>query len=264
MSASTNDDPETAPDAEAATAPEAEAADDSARPFIRVRGRSFIALVLSPERPLTDWLAALDEQRRRAATFFDARPVIVDVSAMPDDPAELTTLIDALQERDIRIIGVEGAAPGWTDAETWGRTPMLSLSRPDRTLIVPDDPPAPVPPSPPPESEPAEVPALIIDRPVRSGQTILYERGDVTVLGSVGSGAEVIAGGSIHVYGTLRGRAIAGLLGAGARIFCTRLEAELLAIDGVYKVADDIVPALRGHAVQARLDGDAIILTPLE
>ena len=262
VSVSTSPDPDPASEPDAALADGGAADDDAAgRPFIRVRGRSFIAMVLAPERPVADWLAALDEQRRRAASFFEARPVIVDVSAMPDDPAELTTLIDALQARDIRIIGVEGAAPGWTDADTWGRTPMLSLGRPDRTLTVPDDPPAPAPPA---EPEPAEVPSLIIDRPVRSGQTILFERGDVTVLGSVGSGAEVIAGGSIHVYGTLRGRAIAGLLGAGARIFCTRLEAELLAIDGVYKVADDIVPALRGRPVQARLDGDAIILTPLD
>ena len=76
---------------------------------------------------------------------------------------------------------------------------------------------------------------------MRSGQSVIFPEGDVTVLGSVGSGAEIVAGGSIHIYGTLRGRAIAGATGnARARIFCRKLEAELLAIDGLYKTADDM------------------------
>ena len=67
----------------------------------------------------------------------------------------------------------------------------------------------------------------------------------MTVVGSVASGAEVVAGGSIHVYGTLRGRAIAGSTGnADARIFCRKLEAELLAIDGLYRTADDMEPRI--------------------
>ena len=231
------------------------------RPFIRVRGRSFMALVLMPERPTDDWLATLDDQRRRAPSFFEARPVIVDASTMPDAGAELTALVEALQARDIRIIGVEGANPSWTDSATWGRTPLLSQSRADRALEIADDPPEPSPAAP---AAPPEPPSLLVDRPVRSGQTILFERGDVTVLGSVASGAEVIAGGSIHVYGALRGRAIAGMAGdPAARIFCTRLDAELLAIDGIYKTAEDISPNLRGRPVQARLDGDAIILSAL-
>ena len=81
---------------------------------------------------------------------------------------------------------------------------------------------------------------------MRSGQSIVFIEGDVTVLGSVGSGAEIVAGGSIHVYGTLRGRAMAGATGnARARIFCHRIEAELLAIDGYYKTADEHRSGLR-------------------
>jgi len=87
----------------------------------------------------------------------------------------------------------------------------------------------------------------------------VFPHGDVTVIGSVASGAEVVAGGSIHVYGALRGRAMAGAAGnARARIFCSRIEAELLAIDGLYKAADDIEAELRGRAIQAWLDGDTI------
>jgi septum site-determining protein MinC len=106
---------------------------------------------------------------------------------------------------------------------------------------------------------------LIVDHPVRSGQSIVFERGDITVLGSVASGAEVMAGGSVHVYGTLRGRAVAGLAGhAGARIFCSRLQAELLAIDGVYLTADGMQAKVLGKPVQAWLDGDQMKISVLD
>ena len=109
--------------------------------------------------------------------------------------------------------------------------------------------------------QPRRKPSLLIDHPVRSGQSIVFEKGDVTVVGSVASGAEVIAGGSIHVYGALRGRAIAGLTGNNrARIFCRRLEAELLAIDGVYQTADDMerAAARQAGAGLARRRGDDV------
>ena len=114
-------------------------------------------------------------------------------------------------------------------------------------------------------AKPLRGPCLFIDDSVRSGQTVEFPDGDVTVIGSVGSGAEIIAGGSIHVYGTLRGRALAGTAGDGtARIFCRRFEAELLAIDGRYRVAENLEPSLRGRPVQARLDGMAMTLSPLD
>ncbi len=103
--------------------------------------------------------------------------------------------------------------------------------------------------------------SLLIDSPVRSGQSIIFPEGDVTVVGSVASGAEIVAGGSIHVYGTLRGRAIAGTMGNGrARIFCRKLEAELLAIDGLYQTAEDMDAQLRGRPSRSWLDGDAIMI----
>jgi septum site-determining protein MinC len=105
--------------------------------------------------------------------------------------------------------------------------------------------------------------SLLLESPVRSGQSIFSE-GDVTVLGSVGSGAEIVAGGSIHVYGALRGRAMAGFSGnAAARIFCQKIEAELLAIDGYYRTAEEIDVALRNRPVQARLEGTIMKITPL-
>jgi septum site-determining protein MinC len=226
------------------------------RPFIRVRGRSFIALVLAPEPPVHDWLAALDDQMKRSASFFEGRPVVVDLASVPVQQEDVPALIAALQARDIRIIGVEGADEAWPGDDVWGRPPM-ALTRVDRAIDVPDD-------AVPVEPEP-EPSALVLEQPVRSGQSIMFAKGDLTVIGSVASGAELIAGGSIHVYGTLRGRAIAGLNSHGqARIFCRRMEAELLAIDGVYKSADDMDQGLRGRAVQAWLQGDTLLMAALD
>jgi septum site-determining protein MinC len=111
----------------------------------------------------------------------------------------------------------------------------------------------------------APVSSLLIDAPVRSGQLIVHPEGDVTIVGSVASGAEIIAGGSIHVYGTLRGRVLAGADGNDrARIFCRRLEAELMAIDGHYIVADQIEPHLRKAPIQAWLEGDALEIITMD
>ncbi|UOM32958.1 septum site-determining protein MinC [Acuticoccus sp. I52.16.1] len=100
---------------------------------------------------------------------------------------------------------------------------------------------------------------LIIDHPVRSGQSVVHLTGDVVVIGSVASGSEVVASGSIHIYGALRGRAIAGSAGnRTARIFTTQLNAELVAINGLYKTADDLDTKCVGRAVQAWLDGESL------
>jgi septum site-determining protein MinC len=106
--------------------------------------------------------------------------------------------------------------------------------------------------------------SLLLDNPVRSGQSIVFPDGDVTVLGAVSSGAEIVAGGSIHVYGALRGRAMAGVNGnSSARIYCQKIEAELIAIDGYYQTAEQIDAALRGKPAQARLDGHTMRITQL-
>ena len=106
--------------------------------------------------------------------------------------------------------------------------------------------------------------SLLIEDPVRSGQSVVFMEGDITVLGSVGSGAEIIAGGSIHVYGALRGRALAGATGnVRARIFCHSVEAELLAIDSYYRTADDIEDSLRRCSVQAWLEGGTLKISAM-
>jgi septum formation inhibitor MinC len=139
---------------------------------------------------------------------------------------------------------------------TFMAPPLPTAAPPLPTLL----PPAPV--APPAQLGPA---SLLLDSPVRSGQSVVFRAGDVTVLGSVASGAEIVAGGSIHVYGTLRGRALAGSTGnPRARIFCRKIEAELLAIDGIYRTTEDLEPTLRSRAIQAWLQDDVMFIEPLD
>jgi septum site-determining protein MinC len=229
-------------------------------PQVRFWNRSFMALVVAPEFPMADWFAALDRQLADAPGFFRGRPVVVDLSAAAEDgPAAAAILLDGLEARNLRLVGVEGVDP-WMLAHTpWARL-ATGLAGRDLAAEAPAPPDLPVPPA-----LAAAPGVLLVDRPVRSGQSIVFEAGDVTIVGSVASGAEVIAGGSIHVYGSLRGRAIAGLrAGGGARIFCRRLEAELVGIDRLYRTAEHWGTTLHGRAAQVLCDRGALRLSPLD
>lgn len=231
-----------------------------AKPPIRFRGRSFMATVLAPLPPVAEWLAELDAVKARAPSFFAGRPVILDLTGLSLTRADLAELVADLGQRAITILGVEGAPDGVLGP---GLPPPLSGGRPSGEIPAPDAEAAPEPAAP--AAPPAPARSLILDQPVRSGQTILHMEGDVVVMGAVASGAEVIAGGSIHVYGTLRGRAVAGVAGnPQARIWCRRFEPELVAIDGLYKAADDLDPAFQGQATEVRLVDDAILLARLD
>jgi septum site-determining protein MinC len=212
-----------------------------------------MAFVLSPDAPLRSWMAELDAQIERSATFFAGRPIVVDLSGIPDSDPDLETLFDELRARGIRVIGAEGA-DGLTPAIQSVGGPLIG-GKPLGLYEVPEDPPD--------EPPPPEPTSMVLDQPVRSGQTILFPQGDLTVNGSVASGAEIMAGGSIHVYGVLRGRAIAGVTGnQQARIFCKKLDAELISIDGLYMTAEDM-DTFRGKSIQARLEGSSIIITEI-
>jgi septum site-determining protein MinC len=230
-------------------------------PRIKVRGRSFMALIVTPEFPLSDWFAALDQQMAASREFFDGRPVVVDLtdpSARAGGQAAAVSALEGLAARRLRLVGVEGVEAGLLAGTRWADTPTSLHGRdvkretPEaagKAAIVPASP----------------APSLLIDRPVRSGQAIAFEDGDIIVVGSVASGAEVIAGGSIHIYGALRGRAIAGLTtGAGARIFCRKLEAEMVAVDRRYRTAEHWGADLHGQPVQVRCDRGALSLSLLD
>ncbi|MGX7706496.1 septum site-determining protein MinC [Methylobacterium sp. Gmos1] len=246
------------------------------RPSLPLRGRSFRALVLAPETPLGDWFSHLDALVQRSPTLFSERAVILDVSGLAKDsprgdlagpeaaePAEddrdaaaatpdIAGLVDELKQRGIRIMGVEKAEPAWLDPAL---PPLLSGGRPAEMA----EPEAKAPP------EPRKPNSLVLETPLRSGQSVYHPEGDVTVMGSVASGAEILAGGSIHVYGALRGRAIAGAGGnPRARICCRKFEPELIGIDGLFRTADTTDPKLRKKAVQVWLEGETLRMAALD
>ncbi len=250
------------------------------RTSIRFHGRSYHAMVLSPEPPAANWLSDLDSWLERSPGFFFGRPVVLDVAALQPGKEGLAELLQNLASRNIKIMGIEGAEPSWLE---FAMPPLLLSGRQagaapgeippgagEASAAAPfsNDSAEPAQPSASAASAIAAVSpshaalpnSLLLDKPVRSGQSIVHAEGDVVIVGSVASGAEIVAGGSIHVYGPLRGRAIAGSRNARARIFCRKLEAELISIDGLYMVADDMPAHLRGKQVQVWLDGDSMIM----
>ena len=219
----------------------------------KFRGGTFHALVVKPEMPIDAWLTDIDKLLARSREFFTGKSVVIDVADLALSKDAFLNLLDELSKRDIRVLGVEGADPTCNDgcipSLTRGKT--AGAKRPVAPEIA--------------TSEPAPENSILIDAPVRSGQQVVHPHGDVTVIGSVASGAEIIAAGLVHVYGTLRGRVLAGAFGnERARIFCRRLEAELMAIDGHYVMADDIEPHLREACIQAWLEKDALEITTMD
>ena len=223
--------------------------------LVRMRGRSYVAFVFCPVVPIVGWLEEVDATLARSPGFFVGKPVVLDLSAVELSPSAIAHLLGSLEQRNIRVLGIEGVA---ADRLTAGIPPLLTGGRP--TVLIQNEPKKV-------EAKPEAKPkpnSLLLESPVRSGQSIIFAEGDVTVLVSVGSGAEIVAGGSIHIYGTLRGRAMAGVNGnSAARIFCQKIEAELLAIDGYYQTAEDIDANLRNRPAQAWLEGDIMKITPL-
>ena len=227
---------------------------DPPRQMVRLRGRSYVAFVFSPVVPIVEWLAEIDATLARSPGFFVGKPIVLDLAAVDLSGAAITHLLGSLGERNIRVLGIEGVdearlGPNMPPLLTGGRACVITRNELAQK----------------PEPEPKQKPtSLLLAEPVRSGQSIVFADGDVTVLGSVGSGAEIVAGGSIHIYGTLRGRAMAGVNGnSSARIYCQRIEAELLAIDGYYQTAEEIDDAIRNRPAQAWLQGDTMKITPL-
>ena len=225
---------------------------------MRFRGRSYMAFVLTPELPIADWLTELDEWIRSSTGYFVGRPVVLDLSGVALSSGGIAHLVSELSARDVRVMGLEG-----TQAEIApGLPPVLRGGRAVSSIEAPENPRTKPRPAPAPRKEPT---SLLLDSPVRSGQSVFFPDGDVTVLGSIASGAEVMAGGSIHVYGALRGRALAGAGGnRQARIFCSRIEAELLSVDGYYRTAEEVDASLRGGPAQAWLNGDTLVVATLE
>jgi septum site-determining protein MinC len=216
------------------------------------------------------------ERVERAPKLFGRAAVIVDFGGLTRLPDEATAraLIDGLRGAGVLPVAL---AYGTRETETLSEQlglPLLAKFRAQYEPVAQATPaparaepaPAPAKAAPAPTAKAADTrPGLVQKTPVRSGQQLYAENRDLTVLSTVGAGAEVISDGSIHIYGALRGRALAGARGnADARIFCREFHAELVAVAGHYKVMEEVPKELRGKAVQIWLDQDQLKIVAQE
>ncbi|MCI0654167.1 MAG: septum site-determining protein MinC [Methylococcaceae bacterium] len=231
---------------------------------------TFPVLRLLQYRP-EEMCLQLAEKIAQAPEMFRNAPLAIDVSALPENigPADFENLIRIIDGLGIRPLGIRGGSSGQRDSARAAGLAVLSESGPR------------VKGSPQPESsrsQPVEQPvrssktvnrferspSTLISKPVRSGQSIYAENGDLIILATVSAGAEIIADGNIHVYGSLRGRALAGVKGdLQTRIFCSDLQAELVSISGQYQISEGIDSSLRGKPVQIYLSGESLLIEKL-
>jgi septum site-determining protein MinC len=221
------------------------------------------------------------ERVERAPKLFGRAPVIIDfggLARMPD-VATAQALLDGLRGAGVLPVGLSYGTRETEQLAEQLKLPLLAKFRAQyepvaavapvggasapkaRSESIGADAPPTKAAKTPATTAAVSSPGLVQKTPVRSGQQLYAENRDLTVLNTVGAGAEVISDGSIHIYGTLRGRALAGAQGnTDARIFCQEFHAELVAIAGHYKVLDDVPKELRGKPVQVWLDKDQLMI----
>ena len=211
-------------------------------------------------RPLTADLEALaaDVEERLAHTpgFFRNMAVIIDLAALGEaqDGLDLGALARLLRAQGMTAVGIQGGNEYHERLAPGLHLGVFPEGRPAQGRAAAGHV----------SAQPAESSAMVVDRPVRSGQQV-YARGrDLVILAPVGQGAEVIADGNIHIYAPLRGRALAGVMGNEcARIFCKELRAELVSVAGLYRVSEDLPESLLGAAAQIRLNGRQLVFESL-
>ncbi|MCO6441252.1 MAG: septum site-determining protein MinC [Nitrococcus mobilis] len=202
-------------------------------------------------RQLDERMAAAPDLLRALPLVLDPQPVAAELSA-----SRLAALLVELRRRALVPIALRGEGE---DLERLATETGLGILRQLADSPEPQRHDGSASPA-----EVSSVPGRIVRQPVRSGQQIYARGGDLIVLSSVSPGAELLADGNIHVYGALRGRALAGVQGnTEARIFCQSLNAELIAIAGHYQVSEQIGEADRGRQVQIFLQGDSLYVAPL-
>lgn len=200
------------------------------------------ARILDPD--ISAIVAQLKDFARQMPQAVKGMPVILE----SDTPLEIGGVIAAMREVGMQPLAVADG-PLAESASNWG-LPVVAPDSGSRAARAS----APTAPEPAGDATPARRPTRIVTEPVRSGQQIYAAETDLVVLNTVSAGAEVAADGCVHVYGALRGRAMAGARGdTAARIFCRRFEAELVAVAGVYAVAEQMQGELRGKPAQVEL-----------
>ncbi len=206
-----------------------------------------------------------------APGFFKQAPVVLSFDRFEADLGDVS--LEELQNlcRHYGLIPVAlRTSDVWMTAQAYAvGLPLMTGGRGKSTADTPAAPTpaaeaAPEPAQPEANDRPAPGSTRLVQTPIRSGQQVYASGGDLIVMSSVSPGAEILADGNIHVYGALRGRALAGVQGdTGARIFCQSLEAELVSVAGSFKLDEAFRARHWKQASQIHLEGDSLIIEPL-
>lgn len=206
----------------------------------------------------------LADKVEQAGHFFYHAPIVIDLKEVPTAEVDFPMLLSLMRGHNMIPVGVRGGTASQHDAAEAAELAVLSDSRPVRsenksainsTLSTP---------APTKAATTITNFTTLVTKPIRSGQRIYVQDGDLIVLGQVSSGAEIMADGNIHVYSVLRGRALAGLKGnSDARIFCLDLRAELISVAGHYRISENIDTQLGGRPVQIYLEERVLRIEPL-
>ncbi|HDZ56316.1 MAG TPA: septum site-determining protein MinC [Pseudomonas xinjiangensis] len=234
-------------------------------PVFNLKGGMLTMTVIELVRQEPDRFARqLADKVGQAPNFFKDTPVVISLDKLDTDldAATMAHLLRICRESGLQPMALRGAEKFRRLAQQSGLVLMLPGRGRDRA-VEPEAQPAPAPaPEKPVAAEPMA--SKVVTQPIRSGQQVYARGGDLVVLASVSPGSELLADGNIHVYGPLRGRALAGVRGnTEARIFCQSLEAELVSIAGQYKVAEDLRRHLWKEGAQISLEGDSLKIAPL-
>ena len=208
----------------------------------------------------------LDEKVRNAPEFFRNAPVVIELNALNTQHTTLdfNQLNQVLRSLGLSPVGVRGGHGALNQAAESAGLAVLAerVEAPAREMAKDVLKPAPAKSESP--APPVSVGSRLIDQPVRSGQRLYAAGGDLIVLAPVSAGAELLADGNIHIYSSLRGRALAGVQGnLDSRIFCLDLRAELIAIGGHYQISENLEESIRGKPVQVFLRDGALIIEDL-
>ncbi|CAM4183192.1 septum site-determining protein MinC [Pseudoalteromonas byunsanensis] len=203
---------------------------------------------------------ALDEKISQAPKFFIGAPIVINLAKLQDADVDFETLKQTLVDLQLNPVGICNGSEQQNEAAKSAALSVLNYSKDNAKPVATKTS----------DTEVVEVekevylPPQIVHATVRSGQQIYAKNRDLIVMGAVSHGAEVIADGNIHIYGTLRGRAIAGAQGYDdAAIYCQRLEAELVSVNGSYWISDSLQGEHWGQAAQVKQKNDSLEITAL-
>jgi len=205
----------------------------------------------------------LQEKISQAPEFFKNSPLLIDLQKLTNQnlDIDIQEMIALVRRLAFMPIGIRGGTEKQNHAALAINLPVHSMHG-SNTAISPKPEPKTLAVNDAEAKKPADsaLENKLITHPVRSGQRV-YAKGDLIVTATVSAGAEIMAEGNIHVYGTLRGRALAGVLGdVESRIFCSDLQAELISIAGIYQLRDDLIPGAAHKPVQISLDNQTLII----